>query len=130
MSKHTPANQWRILFTVRPGVQIGSEKVFVGQFRSDESLANARLIAAAPALLEALQAAREVIAKDRLDFAEWNEIRELSHDDDPRNFVQIGDSLFDFCDAEVVASYDRALAKIDAAIAAATGAQAGEVSHG
>jgi hypothetical protein len=55
MSKHTPANQWRILFTVRPGVQIGSEKFFVSTFRSDESLANARLIAAAPQLLEALQ---------------------------------------------------------------------------
>lgn len=79
-----------------------------------------RLIAAAPDMLEALRDARDMIALERQSFADCNNVPELTDGDDTDNFVQIGGALFERHDAEVVADYDRALAKIDAAIAKAT----------
>jgi hypothetical protein len=74
-------------------------------------------------LLAALRMAREMIATERQSFADCNVMPELTPGDDPDNFISIGGALFEQHDADVVADYDRALAKIDAAIARATGEQ-------
>ena len=92
-----------------------------GEAVAAEGRANARLIAAAPELLEALTMAREMIATERQSFADCNNVPELTAGDDPDNFVSIGGALFEQHDAHVVADYDRALAQIDAAIAKAAG---------
>lgn len=54
MSKHTPG-PWFISDSVRPSVVVGNERVFVGTLNTDENIANARLISAAPELLSAIQ---------------------------------------------------------------------------
>lgn len=83
--------------------------------------ANARLIAAAPEMLQALQMARDMIAAERQSFADCNVVLELTDGDDFDNFVSIGGALFEQHDADVVTDYDRALAQMDAAIASAIG---------
>lgn len=90
--------------------------------RAAEDEANARLIAAAPDMLEALRSALEVIAMERQSFADCNNVPELTAGDDPDNYIQIGGALFERHDADVVGDYDRVLAQIDAAIGKATGA--------
>ncbi len=74
-----------------------------------ENEANARLIAAAPDMLDALIVAREFISTDR------NALADCAIDFDGR----MSDD-----DAAAVADYDKALLQIDAAIAKATGGQA------
>jgi hypothetical protein len=54
MSAHTPV-PWRLAETVRPGVWIGKRIVFTGFLNDEPGRSNARLIAAAPDLLAALQ---------------------------------------------------------------------------
>lgn len=70
-------------------------------------------------LVEALRLAREMIATERASFADCNIVTALSPEDDADNYIQIGGALFEQHDADVVADYDRTLAKIDAALAAA-----------
>lgn len=76
-----------------------------------ETAANARLIAAAPELLEALRVARDCILLDRTALAD-------THMNPVTNTVDDEDG------AEGLAQYDAVLSVIDAAIAKATGEQA------
>lgn len=96
----------------------------MGLRTSAETQANARLIAAAPDLLDVARMARDMISTERQSFADCNVVPELTEGDDPDNFISIGGALFEQHDADVVADYDRALAKIDAAIAKAIGSAA------
>lgn len=79
-------------------------------YRDPENEANARLIAAAPDMLDALIVAREFISADRNAFAEAKT---------PPNGKRM-----DAYDRNVLADYDKALLQIDQAIKAATGGQA------
>lgn len=72
----------------------------------------------AVALRAALLMARNMIATERTSFADCNMRPELTPGDDPDNFISIDGALFEQHDADVVADYDRALAQIDAALAA------------
>ena len=66
---HTPG-PWRISSIGSYGLTIGDEKQIIGTVHGDnsESIANARLIAAAPDLLEALEYAAELIKTARRYF--------------------------------------------------------------
>lgn len=89
-----------------------------------ENRANAQLVMAAPRLLEVCEKARALIAVDRDSFASCSAYHGLTPGDDPSNFTQIGNQLFELNDAAVVAEYDIALQALDEAIALAIGAPA------
>jgi len=80
----------------------------VHEREAQETRANARLIEAAPDLLDALIAARPWIVTDRNTFAECARVRHLS-------------SQINGDDAVILSGYDAAIDSIDAAIAKATG---------
>ena len=105
MSKHTPGPWYPISGDIYK--DIGDTRHLVAQCEGwgEETQHNARLIAAAPDMLAALREAREVIAFDRGALADCH----------------TGPDGLDDDGAAGVAEYDAALAKIDAAIATATG---------
>ena len=78
------------------------------------------------ALLEALTNARDIIATDRQDFVDCHQVRndELIHEAGALGLVLVGEGAWIAPeDAEPLHDYDRALAKIDAALRAAEAAQ-------
>lgn len=119
MSKHT-AGPWTNEEGDITGIENDPENGCVGKVDvahvymrvvPGRSEANARLIAAAPELLEALRIAREIVVTER-DAAHQGVVN-------PSTGV-----IDDSDDADWVAEYDRALAQIDEAIAKATGEKA------
>lgn len=121
MSKHTPG-PWIACEYGGYGDYDGKCRVVLGEggdirtavvlgFDTPENEANARLIAAAPELLEALRIAREIVVTER-DAAHQGVVN-------PSTGV-----IDDHDDAYWVAGYDRAMEQIDAAIAKATGEKA------
>lgn len=132
MSKHTPG-PWEPCILDGPMNEIpsyietciaasgGKDFFFVSSQREDGavyvchvgnapcSLANARLISAAPEMLAALIVAREIISADRTALADCSIDHEGRMSED---------------DAAAVADYDKALLQIDAAIQKATGGAA------
>ena len=76
------------------------------------------LLAQRDELLAAVTNARDIIATDRQAFVDCNAIHERTTDLCPDSFVVYADGLWlTNDDAECVRDYDRALSKIDAAIA-------------
>lgn len=111
MSKHTKG-PWHVggkdgtIVYAGDGYATASCAVFHGRFSNGEVEANARLIAAAPNMLEALHMAREFINLDRVRLLDCCTRSEGEIDSD---------------DAAVVADYDAALKQIDEAIAKTIG---------
>lgn len=99
------------------------------KFYSEDFLARAEAClkaCGAPELLEACINARDILATDRQSFVEYQQLRD-SRTDDPiaHGLVAVEDDVWiDSVDAEALHDYDRAIEKIDSAVAKATGGAA------
>lgn len=109
-ARHTPG-PWAVF---ERGIRAGSICTIVHRIKwwacgldESEEMANARLIAAAPELLDAVALARAQIKEDRDALAQCHT--------DPSGYV-------DKLGAAALSEYDETLSLIDAAIAKATGA--------
>ena len=120
MSAHTPS-PWKVKFRrdhscyISMGNPCSEHKQFDLPFSDiySSDVADGRLIAAAPEMLAALQSARDFIHTDRTHFADC-----CLESAESGTFTATDD-------AAVLADYDGLLAKIDAAIAKATGQEGG-----